>query len=109
MAKTDRRAIYKICISQKALLTNIPQTNIYNPPLIGVPSPFLPTETGMAPVMSGTPTNNLTGRTVYSNMYISFAEAPIPKSDVTDNQMQRKPPLPPSRQNTHTSTVFPAQ
>jgi hypothetical protein len=57
MAKTDRRAIYEVCISIKALLSNIHQQypkQIYNPHLIVVPNPFLPTEIGMEPAMSGT-------------------------------------------------------
>ena len=46
----------------------------------------------MVSVTSGTHTKYVTGPTVHSNMCVSFAEAPIPKSDVTDNQMQRKAP-----------------
>jgi hypothetical protein len=42
----------------------------------------------MTSVTCGTRTNNVTGPTVYSNMCVSFAEALIPKSDVTDNQVQ---------------------
>ena len=50
----------------------------------------------MVPVTSGTHTKCVTGSTVHSNMCVSFAEALIPKSDVPDNQIQRKAPQQPN-------------
>jgi hypothetical protein len=49
----------------------------------------------MVLVPSGTHTKCVTGPTVHSNTCVSFAQAPIPKSDVPDNQIQRKAPQQP--------------
>ena len=110
MAKTDRRAIYKVCISQKALPTNIsqqcPKQICTTHHQIGVPSPFLTTETGMVPVTSGTHTKCVTGPTVHSNTCVSFAEAPSQSQMYQTTKYNARPP---SSQNTRTSTVFPAQ